>query len=266
MEHKYLDGTAAQLKIDDSESGSGVLVGYGAVFGNVDRGGDVIERGAFASAIPGFLRDGFVALGHDWGGLPIAYVTNAVEDDYGLLVRAEFHSTKSAQDVRTMVRERLGAHKTVGLSIGYGIEDGGSSYREDGRTRRLTKLALYEFSVVTVPMNPLAGALGAKSFADHFDATLAVVEEFARRAGSLRDLRAKEGRVLSAGNRDRMRRLHGTCGTAVESMGAVMADLAALLEETEPRGPEKSARARHLRAQELKLRAALTGALAGDMP
>ena len=63
------------------------------------------------------------------------------------------------------------------------------------------------------------------SFVDHADATLADVSAFIERTKSLADLRAKEGRVLSSANRQRLEAL-------MESMRAAMTDLEALLAET----------------------------------
>lgn len=66
---------------------------------------------------------------------------------------------------------------------------------------------------------------GGMSFVDHADATLADVSAFIERTKSLADLRAKEGRVLSSANRQRLEAL-------MESMRAAMTDLEALLAET----------------------------------
>lgn len=144
-----------------SVSASGRLEGYGAVYGNVDDGGDEIERGvgAMAPALPRFMSEGFVSWGHDWD-VPVAMPKAATEDEHGLYLDAQFHSTPAAQEKRTITRERLAAGLTMGLSIGYG-----DIKAERFPEKRLIKSIgrLYEVSLVMVPMNVAAGVAGVKA-------------------------------------------------------------------------------------------------------
>lgn len=141
---------------------NGTITGYAAVFGNVDDGGDVIQRGFFAPVLKDFLREGFMAAGHDWTK-PCGVPLQAREDSAGLLVTAAFHSDAESQRYRAIASERLAAGKTVGLSIGYEVAPGGATYRDDG-ARLLTKASrLFEFSIVTVPMNREAIASDVKA-------------------------------------------------------------------------------------------------------
>src|SRR5215216_287584 len=103
MEYKLLDN--ADLKFFDE--GAGVLAGYASVFNNVDNQGERVKPGAFIKSLPDFLRDGFVALSHDWSSLPIGTPIEAREDDHGLYVKAAFHSTPTAQEARKVIMERL---------------------------------------------------------------------------------------------------------------------------------------------------------------
>jgi HK97 family phage prohead protease len=203
--HKYCEKAGLQL----SDSGSGSLSGYASTFGNRDRAGDVIVPGAFKKSLEAFKRDGFIAVGHDWGALPVATVMSADEDEYGLKITADFHSTPEAQAARTVARERITRGKSVGLSIGFVIKE--AEDIKDGRV--IKEVELFETSLVTVPCNPLASAVGIKgfslhdglTFADHSEAVRAAVEEFAARVKDLSDLRLKEGRVLSELNRTRIK-------------------------------------------------------------
>lgn len=146
--------------------GNGRLTGYGAVYGNVDEGGDEIVPGAMAKAVPKFLKSGFIAWGHDWN-TPVAMPMVAREDPKGLWIEADFHSTPGAQEKRTIAKERLDAGLEMGLSIGYGDV---TAKRLSDR-RQLTAIdRLYEVSLVMVPMNGEAGvseAKDAKSAADN---------------------------------------------------------------------------------------------------
>lgn len=140
---------------------NGDLTGYGAIFHNLDDGGDIIEPGFFADVIPDFLREGFLAWNHDWG-TPCAIPTHAVEDAKGLAISAAFHSDPESQRYRTIAAERLAAGKSVGLSIGYEIAPGGATLEKDGRHLRKAS-RLFEVSLVMVPMNRLAEATDVKT-------------------------------------------------------------------------------------------------------
>lgn len=147
---------------DASVDKNGRLEGYGAVYGNVDDGGDVILNGAMADAIPRFLKEGFISWGHDWN-VPVAMPKGASEDSKGLYFDAQFHSTPAAQEKRTITKERLDAGLTMGLSIGYGEV---TKKRLTTHTE-LSKIGrLFEVGLVTVPMNGLAGVAGIKAAAD----------------------------------------------------------------------------------------------------
>lgn len=234
LEFKSID--AAEFKFDDA--GNGSFSGYGSVFGNVDSYRDVVLPGAYTDTVTDFLKSGFVAVGHDWGSTPVAYPTEAREDDYGFRFSAAFHSTDEAQAARRVMRERLDAGKTVGLSIGYRVKE--SNDREDG-VRELVKLDLFEVSIVTVPANRAAVVVGAKSgsraglpFAEHSEAVRAAVEEYVVRAKAIAGLRAKEGRVLSAVTRARIAESRESIEEAVSALVDVDADLADLLAATLP--------------------------------
>jgi HK97 family phage prohead protease len=148
----------AGFKLLADEDGPGGFEGYASTFGNKDRAGEIVVKGAFQKSLDRFKSDGFIAIGHDWGGLPVATVTEAYEDEKGLFIKGEFHSTKEAQDARTVMQERLARGKSVGLSIGYEVKDA----EQTAKGRLLKEIELYETSIVTVPCNPEANATEAK--------------------------------------------------------------------------------------------------------
>lgn len=159
MKHKRKLCERPAFKITDDGDGPGSFEGYASTFGNKDYAGEIVVKGAFVKCLDRFKADGFIAVGHDWEGLPVATVTEAKEDSVGLWVKGEFHSTPEAQSARTVMKERLDRGKSVGLSIGYEVKDAEMT----AKGRLLKELELFEFSIVTVPCNPLAGATGAKS-------------------------------------------------------------------------------------------------------
>lgn len=208
IEHKSFD---VEWKGLDGDSGSVEL--YAAAFGNVDRANERIEPGAFKN-LAQFVADGWLAVNHDWNRLPIAMVEDASQDGKGLLVRAKFHSTPDAQAVRTTVRERLAAGKSVKASIGYKVLDDAKVDVDGKSVRSLKAIELYEASIVQVPCNPAAGVIGAKS--------LMTLDELSSLIGEY-----KAGRVLSAANRATLARLY-------EQHAAALADLRSLLDATDP--------------------------------
>lgn len=234
LEYKILNP-----ELNLSTEGAGELSGYGSTFVNWDSVRERPIKGAFARHLKAFTDDGFIAVGHDWSALPVASVTDAYEDDHGLFFKAAFHSTPEAQAARTVTTERLARGKSVKLSIGYEVLQ--DEYVEEGRL--LKDVKLYEISLVTVPANQAATVTGAKSLlpdgmplVDYSDAVLAAVKEFDRRVSSLREMRAKQGRVLSETNRKRI-------GSLLEALTAVADDLNTLLSETEPKADPDKAKA-----------------------
>jgi HK97 family phage prohead protease len=205
MNVKTLNGALLRFKmLNDTPNGG--FEGYGAVYGNVDRVNEIVVKDSISN-LDEFLIEGFIAVGHDWTGLPIATITAVESDDYGLKITAEFHSTKAAQDARAVMNERLERGKFVGLSIGYEVVE---SEINDG-IRSLTKLILYEVSLVTVPANPLAGVSQSKSNSlaeltldDHAELVLAQVEGLTKRLEALNELRAKDNRTISAERRNQL--------------------------------------------------------------
>lgn len=171
------------------ETGAGGYEGYVSVFSVLDDGGDIVLPGAYKDIIDDFLANGFTAQSHDWdmsSGV-VGFPTKAIEDDYGLYVTNEFHSTPDAQSIRTKVAERIAAGKQVGLSIGYragtpiyiypkdyeeelpkyvkpaDLEATVEKAKKFSYVRVLPKIAnLKESSIVTSPMNTLADVANVK--------------------------------------------------------------------------------------------------------
>lgn len=227
-EHKVL----ALSKASVSETGE--FSGLGAAFGNVDDGGDIIDKGFFAPVIDEFLAEGFIAWGHDWNN-PVAMPTAAEETDEGLMLSGVFHSHATAQEKRLITAERLAANKTMGLSIGYEVDQSNAD-DETGVRHLVTAKRLFEVSLVMVPMNRLAGVSGVKGspYAEQADQLITDVRSLVERSKNLSRMRGKEGRVLSAANRERLESL-------VESLAAAMSDIRELLASTEAPDAGKAA-------------------------
>jgi len=168
------------------------LKGNANIMGILDSGYDVAFPGFFKNALPDFLKSGFMPVGHDWGALPIAMPVKAAEEGAALYCEFEFHSTATAQEARTVAKERMEKNLTVGLSVGFDTHDDGTSYFSSGQ--KLLEHAqglgcdmslfdtkgigahkgmcrgllpggckeLFEVSYVTVPMNRPSAAVAVK--------------------------------------------------------------------------------------------------------
>ena len=148
-------------------AGPGGFEGYASLFGVLDSGGDIVEAGAFRNTLEAFIKDGFIADGHNWNSVSdgaIGTIVDAHEDARGLFIKTEYHTTQRAQDARRIATERLARGKSVGLSIGYAVRPGGEGMDSAG-VRRLRDLDLFEVSHVNVPMLRPAGMTAAKSTA-----------------------------------------------------------------------------------------------------
>jgi HK97 family phage prohead protease len=143
------------LKIKSLDD-AGTFVGMGAVYNNVDLGGDLIEPGAFTRTLSAGKK--FPVLWQHKTDEPIGFcqITDTRE---GLQVNGTLElSDPTARKAFTFMK----AGVIKGLSIGYDTIQ--ATY--DGDVRHLTELKLWEISCVTFPMNESAVVTGVKSLTD----------------------------------------------------------------------------------------------------
>ncbi len=155
-----------------------VIEGYASLFGEVDRGGDIVERGAYArslKALASSQRRVRMLWQHD-AGQPIGVWDEVREDATGLYVKGRLlPDVARAREAAAL----LEAGAIEGLSIGYRTV---RATKDDKGRRRLHELELWEVSLVTFPMLPDA-RVGAKGEdpGDDLMRDLAAVIEAARR-------------------------------------------------------------------------------------
>lgn len=141
-------------------SETGEIAGYGAVYNNVDRGGDVIDARAFDLACSKAVATGSMPkmlFQHDPSRV-IGLWTEMMSDDYGLHMKGRLLTELPlGNEVHVLLKNNA----IDGLSIGYRTLD--YTMERGGKVRRLKELALIETSVVTVPMNELATVTTVKS-------------------------------------------------------------------------------------------------------
>ncbi len=119
------------------------FAGYAALFGRVDKGGDLIERGAFERTLATGRKIPLLWQ-HD-PRLIIGHIESAREDKRGLRVIG------ALADGGSDAARLLTCGAVRGLSFGYRV-----IAAQGARPRRLIVLELVEVSLVTFPMMPRA--------------------------------------------------------------------------------------------------------------
>lgn len=135
--------------------------GHGAVFRNLDRGGDIIVPGAFRKTLEQHAAEGswpVMLFGHDHMKVPGKWL-DMREDATGLAVTGEFARTPLGDECRELVK----SGSLSGMSIGYLARE--VDWDRDGN-RLLKEVELLECSLVSLPMNPQAQVQQAKDIAD----------------------------------------------------------------------------------------------------
>lgn len=156
--------------------------GYGAVFGNVDSYGDVIEPGAFAKTLAAHKAAGTMPAmllehGFSSASLPVGKWTAMSEDGIGLKVEGELIPTTDGKD--TYIALKAGA--VSGLSIGYRPVEFEMRTKPDDPRRKLKAVDLLEVSIVGFPANGKARVSAVKSATEIL--TIRDLEDALRDAG-----------------------------------------------------------------------------------
>jgi HK97 family phage prohead protease len=167
MEHKSVAFELLELKKEPD--GDAVFEGYASVFGVVDQGMDVVERGAFTKSL-GSGRKVKMLWQHD-SNKPIGKWDVMQEDERGLFVRGRLlKGIKQAEEAATLMRNDVIDSMSIGYRVAEAMEEG------SGRVRKLMEVELFEISLVTFPMLEAAKITAMKS--------ITTIREF---EGALRD-------------------------------------------------------------------------------
>ena len=149
------------------EADGGYIIAYASTFDrDVDLHGDVIAKGAFTDSLADWEQSGKpipLIFNHQFDDpkFNIGKVVEAVEDDHGLLIKAEFDpDNEKAQYVRKLVQEG----RMWKMSFGSIVQEARQVELEDGtRCREITKSKILEVSIVQIPANEHAGIIAVKS-------------------------------------------------------------------------------------------------------
>ncbi len=181
----------------DGSATDGSFSGYGAVFGNVDTYGDVIEGGAFKDTLrtwedkgkypPMLLQHGGGFLGGADDLLPVGKWTSMAENSRGLKVEGQLFALQTERG--QYLYEGLKSGALDGLSIGYRAKEFVLGTKPGEPRRRLKSVDLVELSIVTFPANDRA-RVGSVKAADTIR-TIREFEDFLRDAGGFSHAAAK---------------------------------------------------------------------------
>ncbi len=234
-EGEAIERKAVSLQLDDAKEGT--FVARIATLNVIDKDGDITKAGAFKKGQEVLIS----AYQHgSWmGSLPVGKAVIKVDGDDVLAV-GEFNlNTAAGTEHYEAVKFSAGLQE---WSYGFRVDEAGEDTIDGSKIRVLKKLTVFEISPVLLGAGVDTGTLAIKSLAtysDQAETVLAAVTELVARSKSLADLRRKEGRELSAKNRERLMKLL----TTLSGLSTVATDLKELLDATEPVDTQKQSQA-----------------------
>ncbi len=152
MEHKSAAQVSEGLVVPEFKATkTGEIEGYGVIFGNVDKGSDIVEAGAFAESLQAD-RNIKMLWQHD-PAQPIGRWDVIEEDARGLKLKGTL-ILEVAQAREALALVQAGA--VDGLSMGYRTLSARKTNIDGKHVRIIEQAELWEVSLVTFPMNPEA--------------------------------------------------------------------------------------------------------------
>ena len=146
------------FELKAAEDGSGIVEGYASTWTTTpDSYGDIVIKGAFKETLEKRAKTGHpfpLCFNHDLDQI-IGAVKSIEEDDFGLKISASFLNSALAQEKRELVKEGI----VWQFSFAYNIlesEPPTSEEKKAGILQKLTKLDLFEVSLVPIPANQTA--------------------------------------------------------------------------------------------------------------
>jgi HK97 family phage prohead protease len=171
MKHR-INCNILELKLAQNDAATMEFTGYGAVFGNVDSYGDIIQKGAFSKYIEkvksGLMQWPAMLLQHGGWGMsaqdttPIGIWTDIAEDSNGLKVTGKLADTPRGKETYALMKMEP-RPAISGLSIGYFAVETENGKKGDPYARLIKEIELLEISPVTFPANDKARIGDVKS-------------------------------------------------------------------------------------------------------
>jgi HK97 family phage prohead protease len=155
---KFLDVSFNLKQFEDEDPEYFYFEGYGSTFGNIDRGNDVVMKGAFQES----LKEQMPALFWQHKATePLGIFVKAYEDNHGLYVKGKMPKADTFVSGRVIPQMKIGAINK--MSIGFTTEDFEKESYKGEVIYKLTKIKLWEVSLVSIPMNDKADVTHMKS-------------------------------------------------------------------------------------------------------
>lgn len=151
-----------EIKADKSKRR---VEGWAAGYGNVDNGGDLIDKGAGDWTIKTHLPQKLIKYfwQHEFGiGIPL----ELKEEDAGLFIAAEITDARDFDKYLAQIEHGVAAHQSIGYSV---LEKERRVIPPDGanqkprQVRAIKRYRLFEVSAVYWPMNEMAEITGTKT-------------------------------------------------------------------------------------------------------
>ena len=227
-------GLTIELK-DDADT-PGLVIASFAAFDEIDRHGEITKPKAFGTQDVLLGAYGHTSFGRMGSPTPPVGRGQIREEKGHAIFEGQFNLDMVAG--REMYESVKMAGDLQEWSYGYRVMKETQIMVEGRPVRVLEKLLVKEVSPVMVGAGndtrtlALKGDTGDMTLEEHTDVALAAWSDYLERLKALADLRAKDGRVLSAANRSRLSKL-------AESLREIDSEISQLLEATEP--PDKSA-------------------------
>lgn len=172
---KHYDFKVTETKeIERNQVKYGVVKGYASTFNNIDRGNDIIAKEAFEKTIERHkqmnrpIRMQWQHKTEDLiGGFPTFKV-----DEKGLYVEGEINlEVQKGREAYALAKQGVLSDMSIGfvirnaemIEVSDGFEDGVEQFKQ---VRKILDVELYEISLVSEPMNPLAQITAIKSLED----------------------------------------------------------------------------------------------------
>ena len=219
--------------ISFKDAGKGMVEAVFATLNVVDKDGDV--------TLPGFFGKQEVIMlpSHDWDSVPLGKGTIEEVGDKAVATIKMNLAIPTAKDWYEALKFDVDpANGTPLTEWSYGFRVLPGARTSDERAGQQVSILgplddgspgvkVDEVSPVVVGAGEDTVTLsvkGKKTFSDEADSVLAAVEGFIKRAKSLADLRAKDGRCLSADNMEKIKGVYTGVNSITESLDALLVD------------------------------------------
>lgn len=165
MYHKHFNFELKAVT-EDPKKNIGIIEGFASTFNNVDRDGDIMLPGAFASSIADLRAKNQVLpmlAGHRSNEQIGAYdAADISENAIGLVVKGQLDlNVQKAAEFFSLAKNGF----LTSFSIGFNIQIENIQFNEDG-TRTFKEVELLEISLVAIPANPSALITDVKNTKD----------------------------------------------------------------------------------------------------